>query len=246
MQKLDLKQMMGEAKADTKAIEKLKGDWRTQIQMLNRTVSVVTTYQKAIHKAFGTPNGHRKDHGQGHRVDFYFNLPEGVVALEEFEEIESLSFKGAALVQTLEVLHHADSHASGMTVKYKAILKVDENYFLGQMLPQVQPLRNADPDYTIYDLAIEIPKGELVAESLQMLNDRINGVEEEVKKAQPEPDLERLTALLRVFGDGSPQTVSVPSTVPITAGVQFGTFQNSTVWHPNAPQAPRFLPQGAF
>ncbi len=81
------------------------------------------------------------------------------------------------------------------------------------MLPQVQPLRNVDPDYTIYDLAIEIPKGELVAESLQMLNDRING-SEEVKKtrAQPEPR-EQLPF----------NTVAIH--VPSTSG--------TTVWHPN-------------
>lgn len=173
MQKLDFQALMRGAKEDGRAIEKLAGDWRTQLQMLNRTVSVVTAYQKAIHANFGVPSGYRRPKNGKFRTWSWYELPEGVVAAEAFRELEDLKFKGTCLVQTLDVIHHAESHAFGTTVKYKAVLKLDENYFLGLMLPQVKELRNADPDYTIYDLTIEVPKGELVAESIRMLNERL-------------------------------------------------------------------------
>ncbi len=175
MQKLDLKLLMSEAKENTKQIEKLEGDWKTQIEVLKRIVGVVTTYQKAINKAFKEPDGWKKDGS-------FFHLPLGVISMEEVESIRDLRFEGAALIQAIDVEHLSQ----GTRIAYAATLKLDESWFLGQMLPEIQKLHNADPDYTIYDFEFMVPKGELVSESLHLMNDKINEALAEEDATPPE------------------------------------------------------------
>ncbi len=138
--------MMEDSKLYTETLEKNKGDWRAQLEHLRRIVEQVNGWQEQMEKVFGTPERR---------------------SLFEFTEATSqLAFNGVMIQQQLETRPSDEM----VEVFYRADLHVDENYVLTAMLPRIA---KHDPTYKLYEIRINVPRAELIKESLHLINEKL-------------------------------------------------------------------------
>lgn len=159
---MKLTQMMEVAAKESKAFVKLEGDWKGQIDLINKAVNQVTEWQDKMQVAFGYSSWGFYDSGKQYRRGT------GLVDGKMVPLNVNIDFKGAMILQTLQTTQQPQD----TLVEYDAILKVDENWFLEQILPNVNRF---DPDYNLYKFRISIPRAQLRKESLHMLDEMMSG-----------------------------------------------------------------------
>jgi hypothetical protein len=143
---MDVQQIMEAAKKRSEEIRNYEGDWRTQLEQLGRVVAEVNAWQEKMERVFGAPRRQ---------------------SLFEFTEPRlQPAFNGVMIQQQLNT-KQSDEIAE---VFYQADLHVDENYVLSSMLPQIA---RHDPVYRLYEIRIAVPRGELIKESLHLINEKL-------------------------------------------------------------------------
>lgn len=152
-------------------------EWRDQVKLYNKIVAQVSRWQKKMCEVFGTPTLAWKpspiDDSLSPTVRetlnsvqrAYLRWQDGLVSAEELRGIE-VKFRGACIVQTQEILQ-TETEA---IVHYVAKMQVDENHFFEASLPSTKSLIVHDPEYTLFDFQIHVPRGELIKESLHAIS----------------------------------------------------------------------------
>lgn len=151
----------------SKEISKAEGDWKQQLEILIILINETTKYQRKIRKKFGSWDPQIPIH-QFQDIPYAYKEYYSVSLLPtiKFQEVK-LSLKGVALLHGIERTISGDTYQ----VHYKSELHIDEQYFLSQMIPNVsQPV---DPIYPMADITINVPKKEMIKESIFLLNKKL-------------------------------------------------------------------------
>ena len=186
---MSILEMQDEAKTRTEGIRRLEGDWKRQFEELNFITKQVGEWQERIFGLFGNPTTDRVTLKAGQviamqrenylwknvRTGAIRNILEISLGDPEWQSVPDavvlprIGFVGATIIQGMRV----EQEECGATVRYLAELRTDENYFLKTLLPETLIIQPSDPNYTLYDFTIKIPREQLVKESLHILSEML-------------------------------------------------------------------------
>lgn len=186
---MSILEMQEEARTQTEGIRRLEGDWLRQFEELNFITKQVGEWQERIFGLFGNPKTRSVTLKAGQVIAMqrenclWKNVQTGVVrsileiplgtnqwqSIPDAVVLPRIEFVGATIIQGMRV----EQEECGATVRYLAELRTDENYFLKTLLPETLIIQPSDPNYTLYDFIIKIPREQLVKESLHILSEML-------------------------------------------------------------------------
>lgn len=139
-------------------------DWRTEIQKIWKANKQVKEWQFLMKRAFGSPQIKRQRNWD------WENMEVGQIFQWSPDDWETWEFKfnHACVIQIQNVEEKGDHKI----VHYRAELRVDDQAFLNDMLPV--SVERKDPTYKLIEINIQIPKEQVVSESLRKMNEKIS------------------------------------------------------------------------
>jgi hypothetical protein len=187
-------------------VEKLGSDWKRKVEEMHSIIALVKGWQKKVFDKFGNPKVFAEGDERLWKV-----MEAGELAPLEKVAMDRVKFKGATIVQGLTVDWGVDEkrqrgtmpagmtyHSPTVMINYQATLMTDENYFLRKMLPKTVEIPVHDPAYTLFDLQIEVPRTELVKESIFQLGEIVDG---KVKEPRVKHSLKKAGRMLAKRAD---------------------------------------------
>lgn len=184
--KLNLVNMQSEAKKLQTDFLTTSEDWHDEITKIWKANEQVRKWQLLMQRAFGKPRwrdtrGHWHDMEVGH---IFEKMP-------ETWNVTKLSFNHACIIQ-IQAVEEKDQRK---IIHYRAELRLDEQAFLNDLLPK--SVEQVDPIYKLIEIKIEIPKEQVVSESIRTMNEKMENLS--TKKSRIKHDLKENWLCIPIF-----------------------------------------------
>jgi hypothetical protein len=165
--KMNLEQIQLQASKFQQEFNGEKFDWKEETKKIWKAKELVTKWQDIMLTTFKEPQIHTE------RVDWNGDL----TGKWEWNYIRSgdiiasldpkIRFEEACILQ-MQVITETEKTKN---VCYRAELRINENHCLQALLPQTKTF--VDPIYKLIEINISIPKEQLIAESIRVMNEKI-------------------------------------------------------------------------
>jgi len=166
--KMNLEQIQLQASKFQQEFNDKNIDWKDETKKIWKAKEIVTKWQEIMLTTFNAPQIHIE------RTDWndeltgkwdWRSIRSGDIISNLNPEIR---FEEACIIQ-MQVITETEKTKD---VCYRAELRINENHCLQQLLPQTKTF--VDPIYKLIEINISIPKEQLIAESIRVMNEKIS------------------------------------------------------------------------
>lgn len=173
---MNIKQIQESANLFQSTILNQDKDWKEQIKQIWKATELVKEWQIMLNNVFGPPTQKDIDPNSRWRPRIHAGdiLPSYPIDLQ---------FDHACIIQVQEI----QDKGNHTNIHYIAELRIDENVVLQKLLPKTTV--RSDPIYKLIEINIEVPKSELIRDSIHLMNEKLEE-REILNQRQKEQELE--------------------------------------------------------